>query len=295
MNKELVKPSISIYGCGDVGTRLLKKLLEVQPLDDIVTIVRSEESKKTLLAISSNVIRADFDSHVTLQERVLSSEQIYYFVPPQKFGAEDLRTKQLILALEKHKTQNQRIVLISTTGVYGDCHGELVTEETPINPTTDRSKRRSSLETQWQDYASKSKSTLSILRVPGIYSHSRLPRKRIESGIPVVDPKECGLTNRIHADDLAMICQQVMQQQTSSDIYNVSDGNPGNISQYLLDVAEYLDLPKPPIVSMKEGEKVITTGMMSYLKESRSIDNTKLLKTFGIQLRYTNYLEGIQF
>jgi len=39
MNNELVKPRISIYGCGDVGTRLLTKLLEVQPLDDIVTIV----------------------------------------------------------------------------------------------------------------------------------------------------------------------------------------------------------------------------------------------------------------
>jgi len=266
--------AVSIIGCGDVGTRLLKNLL---------------------LAFSADVFRVDFDQELSLPEIINESEYIYYFVAPQKHGIKDERTKCFLSALARASTNEQKIVLISTTGVYGDCEGSKVTEETAINPTTERSKRRVDMENQWRLYVEKTNSTLSILRVPGIYSHSRLPRKRIESGVPVVNPEECGYTNRIHADDLAMICQQVMEKQTNSDIYNVSDGNPGNISQYILDVAEYLNLPKPPVVSMQEGEKLISTGMMSYLKESRSIDSTKLLKTFGIQLKYTNYLEGIQF
>jgi len=242
-----------------------------------------------------DTFRVDFDQEVFLPEALCESEHIYYFVAPQKEGTTDERTKNFLASLAKTETKGKKIVLISTTGVYGNCDGLEVTEETPINPTTERSKRRADMEQQWRLYAEKTNSTLSILRVPGIYSYSRLPRKRIESGVPVVNPEECGYTNRIHADDLAMICQLIMENQLESDIYNVSDGYPGKISQYLLDVAVFLDLPKPPVVTMKEGEELISTGMMSYLTESRKIDSSKVIKQFNITLQYPNYLEGIQF
>lgn len=286
-----------IVGCGDVGTRLFRYLTESGvSSDSIIALVRSDESAQNLIELGGQVVQYDFDNEILEEQNNISAcEEIYYFVPPQLEGQQDNRSQRFIQLLTSSNTTNKRVVLISTTGVYGDCDGEVVTEKTPINPTSERSQRRADMERQWLTFAENTNSMLSILRVPGIYSFSRLPRKRIESGVPVVDPQQCGYTNRIHADDLAMICAKVMRQQEHSDIYNVSDGHPGKISQYFLDVADFLELPRPPIVSMEEGEKMISTGMMSYLKESRRIDNTKIIKQFNLKLSYPDYTEGMRF
>src|SRR5512145_381603 len=39
---------------------------------------------------------------------------------------------------------------LSTTGIYGDCGGALVTEDSPPNPTLERSRRRVAAEAAWR-------------------------------------------------------------------------------------------------------------------------------------------------
>jgi len=87
---------------------------------------------------------------------------------------------------------------------------------------------------------------------------------------------------------------KVMNQQTSSDVYNATDGSPGKISEYLLAVADVLNLPTPPIIPMSEAQAQVSAGMLSYLNESRKISNAKLLKTFNIKLNYPDFKVGIQ-
>ena len=303
---------VCIAGCGDVGMRIAHRLEKSGvATNTILAIVRSDSSFHSLKEKGFHSRAMDFDD----LEKILSVDdiqkrgeafkgitQLYYLVPPQKKGTTDNRSSTFLQFLKStgfiqssHQDTNKKIILISTTGVYGDCEGEVVTEEMPMNPTTERSKRRADMESQWQQFSVEFGMTLSILRVPGIYSFSRLPRKRLETKTPVVDPNECGYTNRIHADDLAMICQVVMNNQEQSDIYNVSDGTPGKLSQYLLDVADFLDITPPEIISLEEGYEKISTGMMSYLTESRKIDNTKILNQFNLQLSYPDYREGIKF
>ena len=295
------QPLSAIIGCGDVGWRIAQGLVSSGVLTEtLFPVVRSQESKVKLQEQFMNVSMMDFDqANIILDQAdtffTEAISNLYYLVPPQKEGQVDRRSEVFIHALKKHSVPLERIVLISTTGVYGDCDGEKVTEQTPLNPTTPRSQRRADMEKQWQVFASESGVTISTLRVPGIYSNSRLPRARLQSQAPIVDPDECGYTNRIHADDLAMICQLVMDQQKKSDIYNATDGSPGKMSQYFLDVAEFLGLPKPSVMSFSEAEKHVTTDMMSYLRESRKISNKKLLETFNLSLRYKDYREGIRF
>jgi hypothetical protein len=293
---------ICIAGCGDVGKRIACRLIESGvKTTSILAQVRSRESQSILEAESFQAEMIDFDSlqEVEISKKYEKIHSLYYLVPPQKNGEIDLRSKAFLDYLKcngftKPSKFVRRIVLISTTGVYGDCDGESVTEETPLNPTTERSQRRADMEKQWRCFADQNKMILSILRVPGIYSFSRLPRARLQTDTPVVNPDECGYTNRIHADDLAMICQAVMEKQISTDVYNVSDGEPGKLSQYLIDVANFLQLTPPTIVSLAEGHEKISTGMMSYITESRKIDNNKLLNTFNLKLAYSDYREGIQ-
>ncbi len=287
---------VAIVGCGDIGLRIAGKQDEST---QISAIVASKSSKQRLENLGMDVQQIDLEQQVNAADcPEIFSECIYYLVPPQKEGVQDLRSRNFLNCLRQQDAISglpRRIVLISTTGVYGDCAGDWVNEQTSVSPGTQRGQRRLDMEQQWLAYADDHGHILSILRVPGIYSHSRLPRERLLRREPVVDPKECGYTNRIHADDLAMICIGVMQQQKKTDIYNVADGIPGTISDYLLSAAKELDIPVPPIISMQDAQSCLSSGMLSYLRESRRIDNSKLFSQFDLTLQYPDYRMGMKF
>ena len=292
----MTNKKILIVGCGDVGLRIAKRLNQ----DNLLAIVSSASSCQRLANEGINAQAINLDDASASLDISAQSIELYYLVPPQLSGEEDQRSAVFLHALSESVVQRNidslRIVLISTTGVYGDHDGEWVTESTPAEPQTERAKRRLSLEQQWRKFVSdrpQDQAVMSILRVPGIYSHSRLPRERLEKQTPIVNPNECGYTNRIHADDLAMICTKVMQQQTQTDVYNASDGTPGKISEYLLEAANVLDIAPPPLISMTEADAVVSAGMLSYLRESRKISNEKLLTTFAIELQHPDFRKGM--
>ena len=139
-----------------------------------------------------------------------------------------------------------RLVLISTTGVYGDsCEGAWVTEDTPVNPQTDRAKRRHDAETFAQDWATRNGVELVILRVPAIYlcRPGRVPVNRIRQGLTLPPASENGYTNRIHVDDLAAVCVAASSPSVQSGIFNVSDGCPLRMIDYMNLVADVWGLP----------------------------------------------------
>jgi len=197
-------------------------------------------------------------------------------------------------ALDQANIKPSKIVLISTTGVYGDWAGEWVDETSPTEPQTDRGKRRLDMEQQWSSWASKNKVPLLVYRVPGIYANSRLPRERIAKGIPVVRAEECGYTNRIHADDLANAIKVGFESKINEGVFNITDGTPGKISEYLQEAAGVLGLPPLPEISMAQAQSQLSEGMLSYLSESRKISNKKMLKELGVVLNYPNFREGIK-
>ena len=136
---------------------------------------------------------------------------------------------------------------------------------------------------------------LVILRVPGIYANSRIPRERIAKRIPVVNATECGYTNRIHADDLAHVAIAAMLADRQYEIYNATDGTPGKITEYLQAACEILGEDPLPEISMQQAREQLSAGMLSYLGESRRISNEKMLNDLKITLSYPNFKEGLKF
>jgi hypothetical protein len=65
------------------------------------------------------------------------------------------------------------------------------------------------------------------------------------------------------------------------------------MSRYFKDIAHALGLPQPPEVDMEEAEKVLSAGMLSYLQESRRIDNRKLINELAVQLQYPDFATGL--
>lgn len=278
---------IWIIGCGDIGRRLACLYKNTS----IYGVVSSTESKNKCISLFINAEIIDLDSEFSLDAYDFTNANIFYFVPPPAQGTKDSR---LSCFLKQLQTIPKRIVLISTTGVYGDSCGDWIDENTPVNPQADRAIRRLSAEQELQAWALQSSCEVMILRVPGIYAEDRLPLARLKQGLPIVNADEAGFTNRIHADDLANACKVAMECKTYNHIINVCDGNPSTMTDYFNHVADYAQLPRPPQISLQEAEQTLSAGMVSYLKESRRIKNDKMLKVLNIKLSYPSLNDALK-
>ena len=129
--------------------------------------------------------------------------------------------------------------------------------------------------------------------MPGIYGPGKLPLARLEKGLPVLREADAPWTNRIHADDLADICIAAMQADSPDIVYNVSDGHPSNMTDYFFRVADAAGLPRPPEVGREEAARVLSPGMLSFLNDSRRMDNSRLLEELGITLQYPDLDAGL--
>jgi len=278
--------NIWIIGCGDIGRRVAKIHQE-----EIQGIVQSIESSILCKQQNIKTLQLNFDDKYTLDKKQFLNAKLYYFMPPPSNGLEDTRLREFLLQVA---SQPKRIILISTTGVYGDSNGEWIDELTAVNPTVDRAHRRLSAEKSLKQWAKKYDKEFIILRVPGIYAQDRLPLARLEKELPVVNEAEAGFTNRIHADDLAMVCKAAMESQLTNEIINVTDGHPSTMTEYFNSVADYSNLPRPPQISMQEAQETLSAGMVSYLKESRRIGNDKMLKLLKVTLKYPTLSSALQ-
>ena len=286
---------IVIVGCGDIGFRVAK--IWKKQGKSVFGVARSEESLNALRQQHLHAVSADLDNLATLTEfggRLCKQSLLYYFAPPPSKGIEDSRMANFLLSLNKNNLPKQ-IIYISTSGVYGDQQGRLVDEQTAPNPQVDRAKRRFHAEEQLIEYATNNTSVaVTILRVGGIYGPGRLPLQRLKDQIPLLHENLSPQTNRIHADDLAQVCVAAATEKSDGEIYNVSDGSNSNMTEYFNTIADFCNLPRPPLVDWEEAEEKISKGMLSYLKESRRMDNSKMINDLEIELIYSTLKDGLK-
>lgn len=281
---------VTIVGCGSIG-RLVAARWQTRGAE-VTGLVASHESLNKLQLHGVNAFQVNLDETGPSLPGIVADSLLYYFVPPAARGAEDSRCRHFLSSLGRSGLP-RRIVTISTTGVYGDCHGALVNEEQAPNPQADRARRRLDMENQLRAWCEQHGVDLIILRVGGIYGPERLPVERIRKAVPVLHEELAPKTNRIHEQDLADICVAAASVNENFRIYNVSDGTDSNMTEYFYTLADHFNLPRPPAVGWEEAEQTMSAGMLSYLKESRRVDNSRMLNELGIKLRYPTLEEGL--
>lgn len=282
--------AVFIVGCGDIGRRVAALCLAEGQV--VTGLVRSAVSAAALAAVGIAPLQADLDDPTTLGRVNCAGQAVYYFAAPPAEGEIDPRMEHFLAGIAADRLP-LRIVYISTTGVYGDCGGAWITEAQPVNPRTPRGKRRLSAENALRTWSAQTGVPVVILRVPGIYGPGRLPAERIRKGLPVLREEEAPYSNRIHADDLARICMAAMQRGTPGAVYNVADNQPTTMSHYFNRIADTLGLPRPPAVSMSEAREQLTAAMLSFIEESRRIDNRKMREELGVALLYPDLESGL--
>jgi nucleoside-diphosphate-sugar epimerase len=283
--------NILVAGCGYVGNRVASG---EQSLNNNVTgLVRTQASSRHLQQAGIESIVYDLDITVYVPPLPSSIDLVYYFIPPPATGKIDPRIDYFLQMLEK-TAMPERLVLLSTTGVYGNCDGAWVTEETPARPQVDRARRRLWAEQALQRWARRHRRVSIILRVPGIYGPGKLPVKRLQQQKPVLAPEDSPWSNRIHIDDLVSACLAAGHHPDPQPVYNISDGHPSSMTDYFFRVADAMGINRPPAINKTEADKRMSAGMLSYLEESKRIDNRLMREHLGVDPVYWDLDEGIR-
>lgn len=237
------------------------------------------------------VVTVDLDDIDNVDLRLPDRYTLLYTVPPSCDSLDDPRLTQFSRMLDPSP---ERFVYISTSGVYGDCAGRLVSETDTLTPVTDRARRRFAAEEMLQQWCSKNECELFILRAPAIYGPGRLGIDKIRAGKAVLREAESNPGNRIHVDDLAACCIAAMTGNKAPGIYNVADGDFRSPTWFANTVAEMAGLEPPPTITRAQAKETLGAARFSFLSESRKLDTTKMRETLMFSPAYTNPEDGIR-
>ena len=278
-----------IVGCGDVARRTLPLLLGHY---QVFALLRDPAQMAAWRQNGARPILADLDRLASLKRIAGLADVVLHFAPPPERGAVDTRTRHLLAALRCGKSLPRRLIYISTSGVYGDCGGARIDETRRVRPTTSRAQRRVDAERQLRRFG-RSGARVSILRAPGIYAADRLPLERLRKGLAALRDEDDVFTNHIHADDLARLTGAALRFGRANRCYNASDDSEMKMGAYFDLVADRFGLPRAPRISRLEAQQTLSPVQLSFMSESRRLDNRRAKRELRAHWRYPQVLDGI--
>ena len=295
---KLARPRILIAGCGDVGMRILPLIAR---RCRVFVLTRQAGRRAELRAAGAIPILGDLDDAASLFRIAGLAPWILHLAPPQNTGPgkeRDLRTRRLLPALGRV----ERLVYVSTTGVYGDCRADggdggttsKFDETRRVHPQTARAARRVDAERVLRGWARRTGARLSILRVPGIYAADRLPLERLRTGTPALSAEDDVYTNHIHADDLARIVVDALHRAAPMRVYHATDDSDLKMGEYFDLVADTFALPRPPRLPHDRLAQQVSATLLSFMSESRRLQNDRIKSELGSRLLHATVKDGLR-
>ena len=301
------KPRLLIVGCGDVGQRVARilntnisanKSIQAQPFR-VLALTTSADRIPAFRAQGIVPLLGNLDNAASFQRLAGLATHVLHLVPPPSEGWSDSRTLALTHTL-RLRTAPSAFIYGSTSGVYGDLAGGKAQETLPTAARTPRAVRRVSAE-QTVRFLGRSSVNASfirtaILRIPGIYAPNRAggtPKDRLLKGTPVLTAKDDVYTNHIHADDLARACLAALWRGKPQRVYNVNDDTRLKMGDYFDFAADLYNLPRPPRVPRSTAHDQLPLMLLSFMSESRQMENGRLKRELKFKLRYPTVKTGL--
>jgi nucleoside-diphosphate-sugar epimerase len=268
-----------IIGCGYVGLPLALRLKEQG--DEVSVWVRSETSADLLTenhfqrVVVGNVavddiwkdIREAYDLVIHCASSGRGDEAVY-----REVFLEGVRM------MARHQPQARKL-FVSSTSVYGQTQGEVVTEESSAEPisTTSRILREA------EDAALAAGAM--VVRSSGIYGPNRgVLFEKFRQGEAVIEGDGSRWINQIHQRDLVAALLHLIKVGKPGQFYNATDDTPVTYRDFYAWCSDFLQKPMPPLGPVNLNRKRGLTN--------KRVSNAKLRAT-GWNPQYPSFREGL--
>ncbi len=286
---------VLIAGCGYVGSRLAELLL-----DDGVRVWGLKRDPSTLPAgvgpVAGDVTRADTLDGIPAGDE--APDAVVYAVAPGGRTEAAYRTayvdglRNVLDAVGARESggsggsarpgASPRVVLVSSTGVYGQSDGQWVDEETDEEPAD--ATARAILE--GEALAVERGAPGAVIRLGGIYGPGRTwTVGRVLSGdAPCMGPELYG--NRVHRDDAAGAVHHLLTLDDPAPVYNGVDGEGAPLREVYGWVADRAGVPDP--CEGVDPDDARTEGRRG---TNKRVSNERLVRS-GYDFIYPSFRDG---
>ena len=279
-------PHLLCFGCGYVAEALAARLLKKGWRVSGTT--RDTERAQALETLGIQPLI--FDGETPLPEEALAGvTHIVHSVPPREEGDPVLLTHGETLA---GLPNLEWFAYLSTTGVYGDHGGAWVTEESALQATSARSRRRVEAEAAWRALLESHGLPLHVFRLAGIYGPGRNQLAALRQGRARRIAKPGYVFGRIHVEDICRALEASIAAPQPGAVYNLADDLPEEAEVVVAYAADLLGIAPPPLVPFEEAE--LSPMARSFYLDCRRVSNKRLREELGVALAYPTYKEGLR-
>ncbi len=280
---------VLIVGCGYVGFPLGIEL--VNRGDEVFGLRRSADAAPAMAAAGIRPLAGDITEEGELAKLPAGYDWVVNCVSSTKGGVDEYRAvylegmRNLISWLAP--SPPKKFVYTSSTSVYGQSDGSVVTESSLTEPLSETAKVLLEAERVLIEAARGQKFPAVVLRLAGIYGPERgYWLKQYLKNEVKIEGKGDRILNMIHRDDVVGAIIAALERGRPGEVYNVVDNEPVTQLRVLTWLSERMGGQLPPAVpeDAVEGRKRGVT--------SKRVSNEKLKRELGYKFRYPTFREG---
>ncbi len=276
-----------VIGCGYLGSRVARRW---QTRGETVFVTTRSPERAEQLSQKGLVPRV-WDIVDTSRSHSLPPVQtVVLAVGYDRSSAatrEQVYVQGLDHVLQSLPPQVERLVYVSSTGVYGQTDGGWVDEESPCEPTRSGGQACWKAEQMLKTHPVWGGRSV-ILRMAGLYGPGRIPRLNLlVAGHPLPAAAK-GFLNLIHVEDAADAVLLAESDQRCPATYCVADGQPCLRREFYEELARLVGAPAPQFVPPQTGSSAWERS-----GANKRVDSQRFLRHFGHQWRYPAFREGL--
>lgn len=232
----------------------------------------------------------DFNDTARIHAKLSESEVILITAPPHEEEGDPVLSRfkpQLIAACPTFRW----IGYLSSTGVYGDHHGQWVDETSSSLPHCARAQRRLDAEQAWLEIYQDYQLPVHLFRLSGIYGPGRNALEKIQSGKDYTIVKPGQFFSRTHVQDICLALIASMQEPTPGEYYNISDDLPAPLHEVDQYAAQLLNVT---LRSIPYEQSTLSPMAKEFFSTNKKVSGQKIKQRLKIQWQYPDYREGLR-
>lgn len=181
---------------------------------------------------------------------------------------------------------------LSTTGVYGDREGDWVDEDSDLEPTGERGRRRVEAEQSWLALHHEQGRPIHIFRLAGIYGPGRNAIETARAGSAKRIDKPGQVFSRIHVEDIASVLEASVAHPNPGRAYNLCDDDPAPPAEVTAYACELLNREPPPLIPFAAAQ--LSDMARSFYRDNKRVSNRRIKEELGVTLAYPDYKTGLR-